>query len=178
MKKAIYLFIIILLIFNINNLYSQNKKPIISFGVGYGNSFGGFGGMIQFNSAANISFHCGVGYFPALSDYDFTKGAILAAAGIKIFPPLETDPIYLYVDFMFGGLGIEATAEWEYIWGEYSESSEQKTLWGPTIMFGGEMHFGTIGIVGGLGLSYNLTKVDWIDQEIFIGLDAGLQFHF
>lgn len=159
----------------------ERFKPIV-LGIGYGQSHGGFGGFIQLNTKSGFAFHGGVGYFPAslfYSEYDWVSNTVLFSGGLKYYLPLDADPIYLYLDLQFGGIGVEAYQfiVWDWYSGLYLDT-DQKTLWGPSLLGGLEIKMGMIGINGALGISYNITEVEWSDQNFFFTLDCSLLVYF
>ena len=172
----------IILIFSIQS--NGQVNPLLTLSCGYGQSFGGFGVSGQINPIPEIGLHAGVGYFPASSffpEYDFVEDAILFNVGIRAYAPLEIDPIYLYGDLLFGGLGVQAE-QWyfyDYWSGDYYYYEESEVLIGPSALVGGEIRFELSdniagGFMGALGLAYALNDIDWLDQEIFLTLDVGV----
>lgn len=120
-------------------------------GVGYGNSYGGIGTRIQFRVGGNFGFgmHAGVGYFPGLG------GAVLASGGIKIF-------FYrgLYFNTQFGLTGIEEYTETRYYYDgdDYEYYYESHTLYGISLMTGGDWTWGNpvgFGFNAAMGATYN-----------------------
>lgn len=165
----------------------QQRKEIKGFrwftlGLGYGQSLGGMGGFLQFNTKSGISIHGGVGYYPSTYIYaphDWVKNVILFNGGIKYYLPLKAEPIHVYLDLQYGGIGVEAaqiiTGIWQYT---FVFENKQKVLWGPSILTGVELRFGHVGLNGALGFSYNLTKLDWSIQQYFFTFDLGLLLLF
>ncbi len=153
-----------------------------TLGLGYGQSLGGVGGFLQYNTKARISIHGGVGYYPSTYIYaphDWVKNVVLFNGGIKYYLPLNANPIHVYLDLQYGGIGVEAaqiiTGIWHY---EFVFENKQKILWGPSALAGVEFRIGHVGLNGALGLSYNLTKLDWSIQQYFFTFDLGLLLLF
>ncbi len=153
-----------------------------TLGLGYGQSLGGVGGFLQYNTKAGISIHGGVGYYPSTYIYaphDWVKNVVLFNGGIKYYFPLKADPIHVYLDLQYGGIGVEAaqiiTGIWHY---KFVFENKQKTLWGPSVLAGAELRVGHVGLNGALGFSYNLTKLDWSIQQYFFTFDLGLLLLF
>ena len=160
------------------------RKPFkwLTLGLGYGQSQGGAGGFIQFNTKAGISFHGGIGYYPTTYIYsgcDWVKDVTLFSGGIKYYLPLNADPLHLYFDLQFGGIGVEAAQIIKGIWHyTFVFDYKQKTLWGLAFLGGLELRWGRVGLNGALGLSYNITKLDWDIEDYFLTFDLGLLFYF
>ena len=158
------------------------KFKWITLGLGYGQSLGGAGGFIQLNTKSGISFHGGVGYYPTsyvYSDCDWVKDVTLFTGGIKYYLPLGVDPLRFYLDFQFGGIGVEAAQIVEGIWQyNFVFDYRQKTLWGPSFLGGLELRLGSLGLNGAVGLSYNTTKLDWDIQDYFMSFDLGFLLYF
>ncbi len=171
----------------VNSLLVQKKQERkdfrwITLGLGYGQSLGGVGGFLQFNTKAGISIHGGVGYYPSTyiySPHDWVKNVILFNSGIKYYLPLNADPIHVYLDVRYGGIGVEAAQIIKGIWNyTFVLDYKQKTLWGPSFLSGIEFRVGHVGLNGALGLSYNFTKLDWPIQNYFFTFDLGLLLLF
>ena len=160
----------------------KGKFRRITLGFGYGQSLGGVGGFLQFNTKAGVSIHGGVGYYPSTQIYnpnDWVKNVILFNGGIKYYLPLKSDPIHVYLDIQYGGIGVEAAQIIKGIWNyTFVFDYKQETLWGPSLLAGVEFRVGHVGINGALGLSYNLTKLDWSIQNYFFTFDIGLLLLF
>jgi len=160
----------------------RDKFRWFTLGLGYGQSLGGVGGFLQFNTRAGVSVHGGIGYYPSTyiySPHDWVKNVILFNAGIKYYLPLSVDPLHVYLDVQYGGIGVEAaqviTGIWHY---SFVFENKQKTLWGPSFLAGVEFRMGHVGLNGALGFSYNLTKLDWSVQNYFLTFDIGLLLLF
>lgn len=160
----------------------MGKFRLITFGIGYGQSHGGAGGFIQFNTKAGLSFHGGIGYFPAYLIYsgsDWVRSTMLFSGGLKYYLPLRVNPLSLYLDLQFCGIGVEAAHIFSGVF--YNGplfDNVQKTLWGPSLLGGVEVKMGRIGLNGALGFSYNITEAEWLDQTIFLTFDFGLLIYF
>ncbi len=154
----------------------------ITLGLGYGQSQGGMGIFVQLNTKAGISIHGGAGYYPSsfiYSSCDWVKNVMLFSGGIKYYLPLKTKPLSFYLDLQFGGLGVEAAQIFKEIWYySFVYDYRQKTLWGTAILGGLELRMGKLGFNGALGLAYNLSQLEWIEQNIFLTFDFGLLFYF
>lgn len=161
-----------------------NKKKYYPFslGIGYGQSQGGLGIFIQFNTKRGISIHGGAGYYPSsfiYSSSNWVKSVVLFSGGIKYYLPLKMDPIAFYFDLQLGGLGVEAAQIFKEIWYySFVYDYRQKTLWGVAILSGAELRLGRVGLNGALGLAHNLNRVEWLQQNIFLTIDFGFLFYF
>jgi len=160
----------------------RGKRRFLTFGLGYGSSFGGAGGFVQLNTKAGISLHGGVGMYPSefiYSGTDWVENEVLYSVGVKYYLPFNTRSFAPYIDLQYGGLSVEAAQVvvgiWEY---SYILSHEQKVLWGPSFLGGAEIRFGRFGLNGAVGLSYNLTDWQYLEKNIFFTFDAGLVIYF
>jgi len=166
----------------VKTISPMGKFRLITFGIGYGQSHGGAGGFIQFNTKAGLSFHGGIGYFPAYLIYsgsDWVRSTMLFSGGLKYYLPLRVNPLSLYLDLQFCGIGVEAAHIFSGVF--YNGplfDNVQKTLWGPSLLGGVEVKMGMIGLNGALGFSYNITEAEWLDQNIFLTFDFGLLVYF
>ena len=79
-----------------------HRQGFFSFGMGYGNSYGGFGGMIQYINQGDVGvgLHFGAGYFPG-GLFNLVGEWPLFAGGLKIYYWK-----YMFVDLQFGLFGI------------------------------------------------------------------------
>ena len=160
-----------------------SRKPgFITCGLGYGSSFGGAGASLQLNTGLGFSLHAGAGLYPTTliySETEWVENKTLFSAGLKYYLPLESTSFYPYIDLQYGGLRIEAAQVvigiWEY---SYIYSQEQKALYGPSLLAGTEIRLGRFGINGALGLSYCLTKWEFLEKKAFLAFDAGLIIYF
>ncbi len=165
--------------------YYIDKKRLnpITLGIGFGQSHGGFGGFIQLNTKSGISFHGGIGYFPTsvlFPELDWVSNTLLFSGGLKYYLPIDSDPIHLYLDLQYGGIGVKAAlipVGWNWYDGLLVENI-QKTLWGPSFLGGMELNFGSFGLNGALGLSYNITELEWLNENLFLTLDFSLLIYF
>jgi len=160
---------------NQQNYFNQHHKPendlknYTSIGLGYGNSYGGLGARLQ-HKFSNLAIHAGCGYFPA--PIEFADPAILLSGGCKFY--LTNNQ--LYFDAQFGSFGIYAEEQYDYYDGY---ETRQETLYGPSLLFGGDWMIGdNIGLNGALGASYNLVDMEWIDWTILLALDLGFYIKF
>ncbi len=160
----------------------RRESRLLTFGLGYGSSFGGAGGFVQLNTKMSISLHGGVGMYPTKFIYsgtDWVKNEVLYSVGVKYYLPINSRSFSPFIDLQYGGLSVEAAqiviGIWEY---SYVLSHEQKTLWGPSFLGGAEIRFGRFGINGAVGISYNLTDWQYLDKNFFFTFDAGLVIYF
>ena len=159
------------------------KGPgFISLGLGYGSSFGGAGGCLQLNTRSGLSLHAGVGLYPTslvYSETDWVKNEMLWSVGLKYYLPLKSAYFSPFIDIQYGGLRVEAAQVvigiWDY---KYVLSQEQKSLWGPSFLAGGELRKGRFGISASLGISYATTSWEYAKTKVSFVFDAGLVFHF
>ena len=160
----------------------SRKFKWITLGLGYGQSLGGAGGFIQLNTKWGLSFHGGVGYYPTSYIYsgcDWVKDVTLFTGGIKYYLPFDADLLRFYLDFQYGGIGVEAAQIVNGIWQyNFVFDYRQKTLWGPSFLGGLELRLGSLGLNGAIGLSYNTTILDWDIQDYFLTFDLGLLLYF
>ncbi len=158
------------------------ERGLMTFGLGYGSSFGGAGAMLQLNTKAGFALHAGGGLFPTkliYSETDWVENEALYSVGIKYYFPIRSSAVAPYVDVQYGGLRVEAAQIvidiWEFF---YVYSQEQKTLWGPSVLAGAEMRLGRIGLNGALGVSYSLTDWEFLEKKLFLAFDVGLVIYF
>jgi hypothetical protein len=155
---------------------------LLSFGLGYGPSWGGLGGSLQLNTKAGFSIHAGVGMYPtktSYSEFDWVRNETLYSVGIKYYLPFEIVSFRPYVDLMYGGISVEAVQLVKEIWyNEYTFENIQKTLYGPSLMAGVELRLGFIAANASLGLSYNTTSWDYWDRDYFLNFGLGFVFYF
>ena len=160
-----------------------SRKPgVITFGLGYGSSFGGAGASLQLNTRSGFALHAGAGLYPTsliYSETEWVENKPLFSVGLKYYLPLPSNSFYPYVDLQYGGLRIEAAQVvigiWEY---SYVYSQEQKALYGPSLLAGTEIRLGRFGVNGALGLSYCLTKWEFLEKKVFLAFDASLIVYF
>lgn len=157
-------------------------RPLFTLSLGYGPSLGGFGGFVQLNTSGSLSVHWGFGYYPTsmfYPDFDWVKGKALYSVGVKYYLPWKSSQVRPYIDLQYGGISVEAvrvvTGIWYYT---YIYEDVQKTLWGPSLMAGIELRFGSFGLNGAVGGSYVVTKWDFWDQPLFVTADIGLLLYF
>jgi hypothetical protein len=160
----------------------EGANPLFTLSLGYGPSLGGIGGFIQLNASGSLSVHWGFGYYPTsmfYPDFDWVKGKALYSFGVKYYLPWKSEHVQPYVDLQYGGLSVEAvrvvTGIWYYT---YIYDELQKTLWGPSLLAGVEMRFGSFGLNGAVGASYVVTKWEYWDQSLFLTADIGFLFYF
>ncbi len=166
----------------ISRLEIPRREPVITLSLGYGPSLGGFGGFIQINTAASLSVHWGVGYYPTTlfyPEFDWVDGKVMYSAGIKYYLPWRTALVRPYVDLQYGGLSVEAVRVVKGIWFyTYVYEDIQKILWGPSLLAGLELRIGTFGVNGALGVSYVVTKWEYWDQPLFVTADISFLYYF
>jgi len=152
-----------------NIIKTKEIKNFTSLNIGYGNSYGGLGFNLN-HKPGKISFHGGAGYFPIPAEFsDWADPAILYCLGLKFYMPNNQ----LYFDLQYGTFGIYAEEENDYWNREYSQF--QETLYGPSILFGGDWLVNDkIGFNAALGLSYILNDIEMIDWTVVLALDIGL----
>lgn len=159
------------------------KGPgFLSFGLGYGSSFGGAGGCLQLNTGMGLSLHAGVGLYPTslvYSETDWVKNKMLWSVGLKYYPPLGSSSLAPFIDLQYGGLRVEAAQViigiWDY---QYVFSHEQKSLWGPSLLAGVELRMGHLAFTGGVGAAYATTSWDYVQSRVSLVFDAGLMVNF
>jgi len=161
---------------NQQNYLNQNENPEIdltnytSISLGYGNSYGGLGVRLQ-HKFSKLAIHAGCGYFPA--PMEFADPVILLSGGFKLYLPNNQ----LYFDAQFGSFGIYAEEYYDDY--GYGYETRQETLYGPSLLFGGDWMIGdNIGLNGALGASYNLVDMEWINKTILLALDLGFYLKF
>lgn len=159
------------------------KKPgVVSFGLGYGPSFGGAGGSLELRVKSGFAVHAGFGLYPTTliySETEWVKNRALFSAGVKYYLPWKSPRFSPYIDLQYGGQRIEAAQVvigiWEY---SYVFSREQKSLFGPSLLGGTEVRLGRFGIDAALGMSYSLTDWKFLANKAVFSFDLGLFFHF
>lgn len=160
----------------------KRARGPFTFGLGYGPSYGGAGGLLQLNTRSGLALHGGVGMYPAKFIYSGTswvRNQILYSAGVKYYLPFKSRSVFPYFDLQYGGLSVEAVQISTGIWGSSELSShEQKTLWGPSFLAGLEIRVGHFGINGGAAVSYNLTKWEYVKQNLLFSFDVSLLIYF
>jgi hypothetical protein len=155
---------------------------LLSFGFGYGPTWGGFGGSVQLNIKDNIAIHIGAGLYPTktyYSEYDWTTNEWLYSIGIKYYLPFGSEKFRTYVDLMYGGISVEAVQLVKEIWYyEYTFENIQKTLYGPSLVAGTELKFGFYALNAYVGLSNNTTAWDYWDRDYFLNGGLGFSLYF
>jgi hypothetical protein len=161
---------------------SRKGPGRMTFGLGYGSSFGGAGAFLQVNAGRGIALHAGAGIFPTTliySETDWVENKPLWSVGIKYYLPIKSPLFYPYVDIQYGGLRVEAAqaviAIWDY---DYVYSREQKALWGPSLLGGAEIRKGMFGFCGALGISYVTTSWELLQNRVSLTFDICLMVHF
>ncbi len=133
------------------------KGNYFMVGTGFGPSYGGFGFKGQFRFALTktqgIGVHAGVGAFPF--------APILGNVGVKYFPYKD-----LYINAQFGLNGIELYETYDFLAG--------KTLYGPSLLIGGDWTWGKkvgVGINAAIGASYYINAESFF--HFFPTMDLG-----
>ena len=146
--------------------------------LGFGPSFGGAGGSLQVNLSRGLALHAGYGIYPTTvvySETDWVKNESLWSAGLRIYPMPSSEKVVPYIDAQYGGFIVEAA---QVITGIYDYTfvyeSEQKALWGPSLLAGLEIRLGRFALSGGVGASYSLTDWDVLGSRVFFAFEAGL----
>jgi hypothetical protein len=154
----------------------------ITFSLGFGTSMGGAGGFIQYNTKGGLALHAGLGMYPTTliySDTDWVKNEMLYSVGLKYYLPFKSLYLRPYLDVQYGGFAIEAVQVivgiWEY---QYIYQNEQKTLYGPSALVGGEVKLGALGLNLAAGVSYAATQWEWKPQDIYFSFDLSLIYSF
>jgi len=161
--------IILILILLTSIIFGQNSDyNALSFG--YGNSYGGYGIICETRNDF-MGYHMGVGYFPA--DDLPSNDVFLFSLGYKLF--IKND---IYLNVIFGGLGVEASNGQFYgLWmPENISNIKQHTVYGLSALVGQtfwQSKNGKVGINLNIGGSYIVTKVKWIDLGIILAADVG-----
>ncbi len=153
----------------------------LSLGLGYGSSTGGFGGFVQYSVIPNLALHGGVGYFPTsliYSETDWVENQVLYSVGLKYYIPIVSQSVRGYLNVQYGGFTVEAVQLIEGIWdGEFIYRNEQKALYGPQALLGGEFHLGPLKLNASAGAAYALTDWEWLPQDFYFTFDLGLLFY-
>lgn len=154
----------------------------ITLSLGVGTSTGGAGGFVQYNTNIGFAIHAGVGMFPTsfvYSDTDWVKNEVFYSVGLKYYLPFKSQYFLPYMDVQYGGITIEAVQVivgiWEY---EYIYQNEQKALYGPSALLGGEIKLGTFGLNLAGGISYAVTPWEWKSQDFYFSFDVSLLYNF
>jgi len=154
----------------------------ITFGLGYGLSFGGAGACLQLNTGSGFALHAGAGLYPTsliYSETEWVENKALFSVGLKYYLPFSSTSFFPYVDVQYGGLRVEAAqlviGIWEY---SYVYGQEQKALYGPSLLAGTEIRLGRLGINGALGFSYCLTEWEYLEKKLSFAFDASLMVYF
>ncbi|NOR15950.1 MAG: hypothetical protein GQ544_09610, partial [Candidatus Aminicenantes bacterium] len=150
----------------------------VTLSLGVGTSTGGAGGFFQYNTKAGLALHAGIGMYPTsfiYSDTDWVKNEMLYSVGVKYYLPFKSQYLRPYFDVQYGGFTIEAVqiivGIWEY---QYIYKNEQKALYGPTALVGGEVRLGTLGLNLAAGVSYAATAWEWKSQDLYFSFDFSL----
>jgi hypothetical protein len=161
---------------------ARRGPGFITFGLGYGSSFGGAGGCLQLNMPMGLSLHAGAGLYPTtliFSETDWVKNKAMWSVGLKYYLPFGSQSFSPFVDLQYGGLRVEAAQVIVGIWDyNFIMSYEQKTLWGPSGLAGVELRIGRFGISAAAGASYATTSWEYLENKVSFVFDAGLVIHF
>jgi hypothetical protein len=164
---------------NTFNTKEQDNPRHITIGLGYGNSYGGLGGSLQFKYG-NLAIHGGAGYFPAsfISGYDI-GGEVLWSGGLKLY---LGEAKKLYLDAQYGAFGVQSYDEEYYYNGYYDYYSQHLVMQGPSVLTGVDIFFNKlIGINGAIGISYltNAIDQDILDMPVvWLAVDLGVLIKF
>jgi hypothetical protein len=157
------------------------QPSLFALGLGYGASKGGMGGHVQFNLSKSLAVHAGIGYYPAAliySETDWVNNTVLYSAGFKYYLPFGTEQVRPYLNLQYGGFTVEAVQIIEGIWEyEFIYRNEQKALFGPQALIGGEIRLGRFGFNAAVGAAYALTDWEWLSQDLYFTFDVGLLFY-
>jgi hypothetical protein len=160
----------------------EKKFQLLTISLGYGSTTGGIGGSIQMNTRSGLSFHAGIGYYPAkiiFSGHNWITNKMFFSGGIKYYLPLKSQRFRSYLDLQYGGIKVEAVQVILGIWNhEYLIENHQKALWGPSLLAGAEFKFGSLGINAALGLAYNTTSWELWDENLIVTGDVSLLLYF
>jgi len=159
----------------------QVKLPArLSLGLGYGSSTGGFGGFVQYSLSPNLALHGGAGYYPTsliYSETDWVENQVLYSFGLKYYIPIVSQSVRGYLNVQYGGFAVEAVQIIEGIYDyEFIYRNEQKTLFGPQALLGGEFHLGPLKLNAAAGAAYALTDWEWLPQDFYFTFDLGFMF--
>ncbi len=158
----------------------EDKKYNAQFSFGYGNSFGGFGAALQGDISEYVAVHAGGGYFPLSKVHSNAKDMFMAAGGIKTYFSNKSNATRFFLDLQFGMLGGEYKELTTYLGKTTVSNKEQKALYGPSALLGGEVFFGNgvFGLMFAGGASYNLAKITWKDIKVLGAIDLGFALRF
>ncbi len=158
------------------------KTGPFTLSLGIGTSTGGAGGFVQYNTKGGLALHAGLGMYPTsyiYSDTDWVKNEMLYSVGVKYYLPFKSQYLRPYLDVQYGGFAIEAVqiivGIWEY---QYIYQNEQKALYGPTALVGGEVKLGTLGLNLAAGVSYAASAWEWKSQDFYFSFDLSLIYTF
>ncbi len=164
--------------------YTQPQVTLparLSLGLGYGSSTGGFGGFVQYSVSPNLALHGGVGYYPTsliYSETDWVENQVLYSFGLKYYIPIVSQSIRGYLNIQYGGFRVEAVQIIEGIWEyEFIYRNEQRALFGPQALLGGEFHLGPLKLNAAVGAAYALTDWEWLPQDFYFTFDLGFLFY-
>jgi hypothetical protein len=164
--------------------YTQPQVTLparLSLGMGYGSSTGGFGGFVQYSVLPNLALHGGVGYYPAsliYSETDWVENQVLYSFGLKYYIPIVSQSVRGYLNIQYGGFTVEAVQVIEGIWEyEFIYRNEQRALFGPQALLGGEFHLGPLKLNAAVGAAYALTDWEWLPQDFYFTFDLGFLFY-
>jgi len=166
---------------NIIKEETGDKQYSAQVSLGYGNSFGGFGVALQgdIDQSEYVAVHAGGGYFPLSKAYSNAKDMFMLAGGIKLYFNRKSATRF-FLDSQFGMLGGEYKEITEYTGRTTVTTKEQKTLYGPSALLGGELFLGdgVFGLLFAGGASYNLAKITWKEIKVLGAIDLGLTVRF
>lgn len=153
----------------------------MTLGLGYGSSTGGLGGFVQYAVRPNIALHGGIGYYPTsmiYSETDWVENQVLWSLGLKYYIPIVSQSVRAFLNVQYGGFMVEAVQVIEGIWDyEFIYRNEQRSLYGPQALLGGEFRLGPLSVNAAAGAAYALTDWEWLPQDLYFTFDLGLIFH-
>jgi len=113
------------------------------------------------------------------SDTDWVKNELLYSVGLKYYLPIKSQYLRPYLDVQYGGFVIEAVQVIVGIYDyQYIYQNEQKALYGPSALVGGEVKLGALGLNLAAGVSYAVTQWEWKSQDIYFSFDLSLIYSF
>jgi len=158
---------------------NEKDNEFFSIGLGYGNSYGGFGATLQYKFGF-AAIHCGIGYFPAsvLIGFDFIDNVTLSELGLKLYVDKDQK---LYLNAQYGSFGVKAI-KIEY--SGYPDEEYQSVMKGPSFLFGVDAYLNEhTGFNAGIGFSYNVVEDEWDDlfdrnTTYWFAIDLGFLIKF
>jgi hypothetical protein len=125
--------------------------------------------------------HGGAGYYPTsliYSETDWVENQVFWSLGLKYYVPIVSQSVRAFLNLQYGGFAVEAVQIIEGIWDyEFIYRNEQKSLYGPQALFGGEFNLGPLRLNAAAGAAYALTDWEWLPQNLYFTFDLGLLFY-